>query len=93
MTKRVTRKAFKNGGSVAVRIPKGWLPEDAEIDVIQREDGVIEVRALSQEDLLKALALRILEQGELNDSEVWLPNREQEPERWNWNEMLKDEPA
>ena len=46
MTERVTRKAFKNGGSVAVRIPKGWLEEDSEIDIVRRDDGTVEILSL-----------------------------------------------
>jgi virulence-associated protein VagC len=87
MTERVTRKLFKNGGSLAVRIPKGWLPEDAEIDIVRREDGTVEIRPLNREARLKAFLERMGEGPELDDSEAWLPKREPAIDRWDWNEL------
>jgi virulence-associated protein VagC len=90
MTKRVTRKLFKNGGSWAVRIPKDFLPENPEIDVVMREDGVIEIRPLDRQQRLQAFLARMMERGELPDSEIWLPDRKPEPERWDWDELAGD---
>jgi virulence-associated protein VagC len=92
MTKRVTRKLFKNGGSWAVRIPKDFLPENPEIDIVMREDGVIEIRPLTQNERLNRFLQRMLEGPELDDSEIWLPDRKPEPERWNWDELIGDDP-
>jgi hypothetical protein len=88
----VTRKVFKNGGSWAIRIPKGWLPEDGEFDVVEREDGVIEIRTLDREDRMRRLLEFLSQQPELDDSEIWLPDRTSEPDRWNWDELSGDNP-
>jgi hypothetical protein len=92
MTRRVTRKLFKNGGSWAIRIPKGWLPEDGEFDVVEREDGVIEIRTLDREERMRRLLEFLSQQPELDDSEIWLPDRTPEPDRWNWDELSGDNP-
>lgn len=90
MTERVTRKAFKNGGSVAVRIPKGWISEDAEIDIVRREDGIVEIRPLDRATRLKRLLAYLAEQPELPESEFLLPDREPATDRFNFDEMFKD---
>ena len=87
MTKRVTRKLFKNGGSWAVRIPKDFLPENPEIDVVMREDGVIEIRPFDRQAKLQEFLERMMQGPELDDSEIWLPDRKPEPERWDWDEL------
>jgi virulence-associated protein VagC len=87
MTERVTRKLFKNGGSLAVRIPKGWLPEDAEIDIVRREDGIVEIRPLDRDTRLKAFLERMGEGPELDASAAWFPDREVAADRWDWNEL------
>ena len=71
MTKRVTRKAFKNGGSWAVRIPKGWLPDDAEFDMTVRDDGVLEIRPLDRDERMKR-CLHVLRGS--GDSRVRVPS-------------------
>jgi len=91
MTKRVTRKAFKNGGSWAVRIPKGWLPEDAELDMTVRDDGVLEIRPLDRDERMKALLARLAEGPEIPESEFPVPDRSGWVERFNFEELFKDE--
>jgi virulence-associated protein VagC len=90
MTERVTRKAFKNGGSVAVRIPKGWISEDAEIDIVRREDGIVEIRPLDKEALMKRLLQEIMDRGPIPDQEFPLPVREVEPERHDWDKLWNE---
>lgn len=90
MTDRVTRKAFKNGGSVAVRIPKGWIDEDAEIDIVRREDGIVEIRPLDREARLKRLLDYLSQQPELPESDFVLPERELATDRFDFEEMFKD---
>jgi len=91
MTKRVTRKLFKNGGSWAIRIPKGWLPEDGEFDVVVRDDGVLEIRPLDRELRMKRLLREIQERGPLSEKEFPIPSREIEPERFDWDELWNGE--
>ena len=91
MTKRVTRKLFKNGGSWAIRIPKGWLPEDGEFDVVVRDDGVLEIRPLDREARMKRLLQEIQERGPLTEEEFPIPSREIEPERFDWDELWNGE--
>ncbi len=91
MTRRVTRKAFKNGGSLAVRIPKGWLPDDAEIDIVRREDGIVEIRPLDREARMRRLLEYLAQQPELDESEIWLPDRTPEPDRFDWDELWNGE--
>jgi virulence-associated protein VagC len=90
MTERVTRKAFKNGGSVAVRIPKGWISEDAEIDIVRREDGIVEIRPLDKEARMKRLLEYLSQQPELPEDEFHVPAREVWPDRFNYDEMFRD---
>jgi virulence-associated protein VagC len=90
MTERVTRKAFKNGGSVAVRIPKGWISEDAEIDIVRREDGIVEIRPLDKEARMKRLLQELLDRGPIPDEEFPVPVREVWPDRFNYDEMFRD---
>jgi len=90
MTVRVTRKAFKNGGSVAVRIPKGWITEDAEIDMVLREDGIVEIRPLDRETRMKRLLEYLGQQPELSEDEFPMPVREVWPERFNSDDMFRD---
>lgn len=87
MTERVTRKAFKNGGSVAVRIPKGWLDEDAEIDIVRREDGIVEIRPIDRDARMKKVLQSIIDRGPISDAEFPVPKRAVEPERYDWNEL------
>ena len=90
MTERVTRKAFKNGGSVAVRIPKGWIDEDAEIDIVRREDGIVEIRPLDREARLKRLLDYLSQQPELPEDEFIIPGRLSESGRFDFDEMFRD---
>lgn len=90
MTKRVTRKAFKNGGSWAVRIPKGWLPDDAEFDMTVREDGVLEIRPLDRDERMKRLLAEIQARGPIPEKEFPMPSRENWPDRFDYDEMFKD---
>ena len=90
MTERVTRKAFKNGGSVAVRIPKGWISEDAEIDIVRREDGIVEIRPLDKEARMKRLFEYLSQQPEPPEDEFTIPVREVWPDRFNYDEMFRD---
>lgn len=90
MTERVTRKAFKNGGSVAVRIPKGWIPEDSEIDIVRREDGIVEIRPLDKETRMRKLLEYLSQQPELPEDEFPIPVREVWPERFKYDEMFRD---
>lgn len=90
MTEQVTRKAFKNGGSVAVRIPKGWIPEDSEIDIVKREDGIVEIRPLDKETRMKRLLEYLSQQPELPEDDFTIPVRGVEPERFDYDEMFKD---
>jgi len=90
MTERVTRKAFKNGGSVAVRIPKGWISEDAEIDIVRREDGIVEIRPLDKENRMKRLLEYLGQQPDLPEDEFPVPLREVWPDRFNYDEMFRD---
>ena len=90
MTDRVTRKAFKNGGSVAVRIPKGWLEEDAAIDVVRREDGIVEIRPLDREARMKKLLEYLSQQPELPEDAFPIPDRRPEPSRFDYDEMFRD---
>ena len=90
MTDRVTRKAFKNGGSVAVRIPKGWLDEDAEIDIVRREDGTVEIRPLDKEARMRKLLEYLSQQPELPEDAFPIPNRSAEPSRFDYDEMFRD---
>jgi len=90
MTERVTRKAFKNGGSVAVRIPKGWISEDAEIDIVRREDGIVEIRPVDKEARMKRLLEYLGQQPELPEDEFPVPVREVWPDRFNYDEMFRD---
>jgi virulence-associated protein VagC len=87
MTERVSRKAFKNGGSVAVRIPKGWIDEDAEIDIVRRDDGIVEIRPLDREARMKRLLLEIQARGPVSDEEFPVPVREREAERFDLDEL------
>jgi virulence-associated protein VagC len=87
MTKRVTRKLFKNGGSWAIRIPKGWLPEDGEFDVVVREDGVLEIRTLDRDQRMRRLLQEIKDRGPITEEEFPIPKREPEPERFDWDEL------
>ncbi len=87
MTERVTRKAFKNGGSVAVRIPKGWIDEDAEIDIVRREDGIVEIRPLDREARMKRLLEEVTARGPISEDELPIPPRYPEPERFNFDEL------
>lgn len=88
MTKRVTRKLFKNGGSWAIRIPAGWLPEDSEFDVIVRDDGVLEVRPLDRERQFKEFLRHLEERGEVPNEAFPIPERHREAERWDWDQLL-----
>lgn len=90
MTDRVTRKAFKNGGSVAVRIPKGWIDEDAEIDIVKRDDGILEIRPLDKETRMKRLLEFLRQQPELSEQDLPMPVREDWPDRFNADEMFRD---
>ena len=90
MTTRVTRKAFKNGGSMAIRIPKGWLPEDAELQLEIRADGVLEVSALDRTEKLKRYLERMSESQQLAEDEIWLPDRTALGVRWDWDELAGD---
>jgi hypothetical protein len=90
MTTRVIRKAFKNGGSMAIRVPKGWLPEDAELQLVIRADGVLEVSALDRTEKLKRYVERMVESGPLAEEEIWLPDRAALVERWDWDELAGD---
>lgn len=90
MTERVTRKAFKNGGSVAVRIPKGWIPEDSEIDIVKREDGIVEIRPLDKDARMARLLEYLSQQPELPEDEFPVPVREVWPDRFNYDEMFRD---
>ncbi len=87
MTERVTRKAFKNGGSVAVRIPKGWIDEDAEIDIVRREDGIVEIRPLDREARMKRLLEEVTARGPISVDELEIPPRYPEPDRFNFDEL------
>lgn len=87
MTDRVTRKAFKNGGSVAIRIPKGWIPEDVEIDIVRRQDGIVEIRPLDREARMKRLLLEIQARGPITEDQLPVPVRESEPERFDFDEL------
>jgi virulence-associated protein VagC len=87
MTRRVTRKLFKNGGSWAIRIPKGWLPEDGEFDVTIREDGVLEVRPLDRAERMRNLLEEISKRGPIPEEEFPVPERPVEPERYDWDEL------
>lgn len=87
MTERVTRKAFKNGGSVAVRIPKGWIDEDAEIDIVKREDGIVEIRPQDRDARMKKVLQSIIDRGPISEAELPIPPREVEPERFDWNTL------
>lgn len=91
MTERVTRKAFKNGGSVAVRIPKGWISEDAEIDIVRREDGIVEIHPLDRATRLKRLLDYLSQQPELPEDEFIIPERLPWPERFDWDELFNEE--
>lgn len=90
MTDRVTRKPFKNGGSVAVRIPKGWIAEDVEIDILRHDDGTVEIRPLDREARIARLLAYLAEQPELSDSELPLPSRSGETGRFDFEEMFRD---
>jgi virulence-associated protein VagC len=90
MTDRVTRKAFRNGGSVAVRIPKGWLEEDSEIDIVRRDDGIVEIRPLGREARMKKLLEYLSQQPELPDDAFPVPARKVEPSRFDYDEMFRD---
>ena len=90
MTKRVTRRAFKNGGSWAVRIPKGWLPEDAELDMTIRSDGVLEIRPLDRDERMKRLLAEIQARGPISEEEFPIPSRENWNERFDFDKMFKD---
>ena len=81
MTNRVTRKTFKNGGSVAVRIPKGWIDDDDEIDIVRRDDGILEIRPVDRDAQFKRLLLEIEARGLIPESEFPIPTREIEPDR------------
>lgn len=87
MTEHVTRKAFKNGGSVAVRIPKGWIDEDSEIDIVRREDGVVEIRPRDRDARMKKVLQSIIDRGPISDAELPVPLRAVEPERYDWNDL------
>lgn len=89
MTERVTRKAFKNGGSVAVRIPKGWIPEDSEIDIVRREDGIVEIRPIDKETRMRRLLEYLSQQPELPEEDFSAPVREAWPDRFNSDEMFR----
>ena len=91
MTKRVTRRAFKNGGSWAVRIPKGWLPDDAEFDMTVRDDGVLEIRPLDRDERMKRLLARLAEGPEIPESEFPVPDRSDWVDRFDFEEMFRDE--
>jgi virulence-associated protein VagC len=90
MTERVTRKAFKNGGSVAVRIPKGWIEEDAEIDIVKRDDGILEIRPLDKEARMKMLLEFLRQQPKLSEQDLPMPVREDWSDRFNPDEMFRD---
>lgn len=90
MTDHVTRKAFKNGGSVAVRIPKGWLEEDAEIEIMRRDDGIVEIRTLDREARMRKLLEYLSQQPELPDDAFPVPDRNVEPSRFDYDEMFRD---
>lgn len=87
MTDRVTRKAFKNGGSVAVRIPKGWLDEDAEIEIVKREDGIVEIRPLDRASGMKLLLEGIIARGPIAEDVFPIRPRVREPERFNLGDL------
>lgn len=91
MTKRVTRKLFKNGGSWAIRIPKGWLPEDGEFDLVVREDGVVEIHPLNRAERMKRLLEWLASQPPIPEEEFPIPERPIEPERFNWDELWNGE--
>lgn len=90
MTDRVARKAFKNGGSVAVRIPKGWIDEDVEIDIVKRDDGILEIRPLDKETRMKRLLEFLRQQPELSEQDLPMPVREDWSDRFNADEMFRD---
>lgn len=90
MTKRVNRKLFKNGGSMAIRIPKGWLPEDTELQLMLREDGVLEVSAVDRVEKLRRFEMRMIQAEPLSEDAIWLPDRGSSPDRWDWGELAGD---
>ena len=90
MTERVTRTAFKNGGSVAVRIPKGWLEEDSEIDIVRRDDGTVEIRPLDREARMKKLLEYLSQQPELSEDAFPVPDRKVDPSRFDYDAMFRD---
>ena len=91
MTDRVTRRTFKNGGSLAVRIPKGWLSEDSEIEISRRDDGVVEIRPLDRAERMRRLLDELRRRGPLTEEELPMPVREIEPERFDWDELWNGE--
>ena len=59
MAEMVTTKVFKNGGSLAVRLPAGWF-QDGEITLVRNPisgEIVISQRAARMKSLLQELAL------------------------------------
>lgn len=90
MTDRVTRKVFRNGGSVAVRIPKGWLAEDAEIELFQRDDGSLEIRPLDPDARLRGLLAYLRGQPEITEDDFSIPLHDKETSRFDTAEMFKD---
>ena len=58
MAEMVTTKVFKNGGSLAVRLPAGWV-QDGEITLVRNPvsgEIVISQRAARMKSLLQELA-------------------------------------
>lgn len=90
MTDRVTRKVFRNGGSLAVRIPKGWIAADAEIDIIRNQNGDLLIRPLNREDRIGRLLEYLIEQPEITDEDFLLPASESGTDRFNSAQMFRD---
>lgn len=87
MTRRVTRKLFKNGGSLAIRIPKGWLPEDGEFELCVRDDGVLEVSPIDRDARMRRLLEKFRAENSIPDGEFPIPARAIEPQRFDWDEL------
>lgn len=85
MKNMVTTKLFRNGGSMAVRIPSGWLLPGAEI-TLERDAQSGEIRLTQQANQVNLLLRSWIGETELED-EVFDAALKRKP-ILNWQEAL-----
>lgn len=85
MKNMITTKLFRNGGSVAVRIPAGWLDADGEV-TLERDEQSGQILLYQRGSRADSLLERWLLDSEISD-EVFDASLIREPIT-DWSEVL-----